>query len=92
MVSDKNEILGYANSFIKKVSAAKSACESAVSNMVYPMSDISSNWHGDSGKAMYESLDELRMELIRIQVRLDALETTMNSEARTIYNNWVDTN
>lgn len=88
MASDKDIMLNSANNYATKISAAKQACQNAVRALSSPVTDVASNWKGDSGTAMADALRDLQKELDRVYSRLSTLESRMRSHARSIYNNW----
>ncbi len=90
MASAKDNMMSTANYYIKQVTIAKSALLEAIQKMIPSETEVSVNWRCDSGMTMEQSLEDLRMNLIKLQIRLGDLETSMKNNVEAIFNNWVE--
>ena len=88
MASDKETMMSNANHYIGIVASAKNACGDAMVELVTPRNEVSRYWKGEAGTAMEQALEDTRMEIYRIWLKLSELENQMNLHVQSIYNSW----
>lgn len=88
MSSEKDSMLRTANSYASKVDAARTACETAKSQISTVAGTVGDNWKGEAGSAMVQALESLTSQLSSVISELSSAASAMRSEAQSIYNSW----
>ena len=82
MASERDNMMGIANSYIKGVNGAKGNCEDAVAQIRLVISQVEQSWDSQSGTAMVQKLESIITSINTTSERIAGTAGAMQKEAK----------